>query len=108
MEFLIKFILIFFLVFYGVKFLFRLLMPIALRKLSERLMGKAAQQAQQGAGNGRYQYQQNNPFDQFKQQQDQNGRHNGEIRVDYVPTEEAKQRKGTQTAGEFVDFEEIK
>ncbi|GHE23710.1 DUF4834 family protein [Sphingobacterium griseoflavum] len=109
MEFLLKFILIFFLVFYGVKFLFRLLMPIALRKLSERLMGKAAEQAQQGAGQGNYQYQQRNPFDQFKQAQGHARRgQEGKITVDYVPSEDAKQRRGPQTAGEFVDFEEIK
>ncbi|TDS15859.1 DUF4834 family protein [Sphingobacterium paludis] len=103
MESLLKFIVIFFIVFYGVKYLFRLLMPFALRKMTERLM----QKAQQGqTGGGQYQYQSTNPFDQFKQQK--SAEHQGEIRVDYVPTDEAKDRKGTQTAGEFVDFEEIK
>lgn len=108
MEFL-KIIAIFFLVFYGVKYLFRLLMPYALKKMTERLMQKA-QQSQATGGQQQYQYNGGgNPFDQFKQQQGQQSRkHEGELRVDFVPEEDAKARKGTQTAGEFVDFEEIK
>lgn len=105
----LKIIAIFFLVFYGVKYLFRLLMPYALKKMTERLMQKA-QQSQATGGQQQYQYTGGghaNPFDQFKQQQ-QSRKHDGEIRVDYMPEEEAKSRKGTQTAGEFVDFEEIK
>lgn len=103
MESLLKFVVIFFLVFYGVKYLFRLLMPFALRKMTEKVM----QKAQQGqAGRGQYQYQNGNPFDQFKQTK--SAEHQGEIRVDYVPADDAKDRKGTQTAGEFVEFEEIK
>ncbi len=104
MEFL-KIIAIFFLVFYGVKYLFRLLMPYALKKMTERLMQKA-QQSQATGGQQQYQYKSGgNPFDQFKQQ---SRKDEGEIRVDFVPEEDAKARKGTQTAGEFVEFEEIK
>lgn len=107
MEFL-KIIAIFFLVFYGVKYLFRLLMPYALKKMTERLMQKA-QQSQATGGQQQYQYNGGgNPFDQFKQQQSHTHKRAGEVHVDYVPEEEAKSRKGTQTAGEFVDFEEIK
>lgn len=101
---LIKFIAIFFLVIYGLKYAFRLLMPFALRKMTERLMNKA-QQAQSAGGRGSYQYSSSNPFEEYKQQ----GRKKaGEVRVDYVPQEDAKSRKGPQTAGEFVEFEEIK
>ncbi|MFD1768526.1 DUF4834 family protein [Sphingobacterium suaedae] len=102
---LLKFVAIFFIVFYGVKYLFRLLMPFAVRKLTERLMQKAQQSA---GGSRQYQYTTGNPFDQFKQQSQSRRSDGGEVRVDYVPEEEAKQRKGTQTAGEFIDFEEIK
>ncbi|MCY4778203.1 DUF4834 family protein [Sphingobacterium sp. UT-1RO-CII-1] len=99
---LLKFIAIFFIVFYAVKYLFRLLMPFALRKMTEKLMHKA-QQSQ--GGNGSYQYTTGNPFDQFKQHR---GQKEGELRVDYMPKEDAKTRKGPQTAGEFVEFEEVK
>jgi len=102
---LLKIIAIFFIGYYAIKYLFRLLMPFALRKMGERLMRKAQQsayQTQQGAGG----YQQHgNPYDQFKQT---NSQRKGEVHVDFIPQEEAKNRKGTQTAGEFVDFEEIK
>ena len=103
---LLKFLAIFLLVFYGVKFLFRLLMPFALRKMTERLMGKAGQQQSGGNGNTYYYQAGGNPFDQFKQQR--SSRNEGEVRVDYIPQEEAKEKKGTETAGEFIDFEEIK
>ena len=101
---LLKIIAIFIVVYYAIKYLFRLLMPFALRKMGERLMKKAQQsayQSQQGAGG----YQQGNPYDQFKQS---NSTRTGEVHVDFIPQEEVKHRKGTQTAGEFVDFEEIK
>ncbi|WP_437920909.1 DUF4834 family protein [Sphingobacterium sp. LRF_L2] len=105
MELLLKFIVIFFVVFYGMKYLFRLLMPFALRKLTERVMQKA-QQSTAGNGHAEYRYTTNNPFDQFKQTN--STKRDGEIKVDYMPQEDAKSRKGTQTAGEFIDFEEIK
>ena len=38
---LLKILAIFLLVFYGLKYLFRLLMPFALRKMTERLMNNA-------------------------------------------------------------------
>lgn len=102
---LLKIIAIFLIVFYGVKYLFRLLMPFALRKMTERLMQKA-QQSQFNGQQGSYQYRYGNPFDQFKQQ---NRKKEGEVRVDYIPQDESKsQKKGTQTAGEFIDYEEIK
>lgn len=87
--------------YYIFKFVMRLLMPFALRKMAEKLM----QKAQQGQANGQsYQYTTQNPFDQFK---NPNPKSEGKITVDYVPPKE-EQRKGTATAGEFIDFEEIK
>lgn len=104
---LLRIFAIFLLVFYGVKYLFRLLMPFALRKMTERLMNKVQQQQSAGEGGRTYYYTTGgNPFDQFKQQTPP--KKEGEVRVDYVPQDEAKSKKGTQTAGEFVDFEEIK
>jgi len=101
----LKFIAIFFIIFYAVRFLLRLVMPVALRKVTERLM-RNAQQSTAGGNAGQYQYTSGDPFSQFKQQA--KPKHEGEVRVDYVPVEENKSRKGTETAGEFVDFEEVK
>lgn len=104
---LLKILAIFLLVFYGLKYLFRLLMPFALRKMTERLMNKAQQQQSAGGGHRTYYYTTGgNPFDQFKQQTPP--KKEGEVRVDYVPQDETKSKKGAQTAGEFIDFEEIK
>ncbi|PRD49084.1 DUF4834 family protein [Sphingobacterium haloxyli] len=104
---LLKILAIFLLVFYGLKYLFRLLMPFALRKMMERLTNKAQQQQSAGGRSGTYSYTTGgNPFEQFKQQTPPENE--GEVRVDYVPREEAKLKKGTQTAGEFIEFEEIK
>lgn len=101
---LLKIIAIFFVVFYAVKYLFRLLLPFALRKMGEKLMQKAQQSAYQGKADSSS-YTQGSPFDHFKQQAPKK---DGELRVEYVPEEDSKSRKGPQTAGEFVDFEEIK
>ena len=105
---LLKILAIFLLVFYGLKYMFRLLMPFALRKLTERLMNKAQQQQSAGSGRHTYSYTAGGgAFEQFKQQRSANTK-DGEIRVDYVPQGDAKPKKGTETAGEFIDFEEIK
>ncbi len=101
----LKFIAIFFIIFYAVRFLLRLVMPFALRKVTERLM-RNAQQASTNGRSGPYQYSTNDPFSQFQQRT--KPKHEGEVRVEYVPEEDNKSRKGTQTAGEFVDFEEVK
>lgn len=104
MEFL-KFVAIFLLVFYGLKYLFRLFMPFALRKLTERVINKVQQQA--GGGQRTYRYTTGgDPFDTFKQRTPP--KKEGEIRVEYMPEPETKQKKGAKTAGEFIDFEEIK
>lgn len=104
---LLKILAIFLLVFYGLKYLFRLLMPFALRKMTERLMHKAQQQQQSAGGRRAYYYTAGGgPFDQFKQQTPP--KTEGEVRVDYVPQDGSKPKKGTETAGEFIDFEEVK
>jgi len=81
----------------------RLLVPYAMRKLTERMM-KKAQQSQ-------YTYTYGQPFgqsDSYDTRQDYSSPHNeGKVRVDYVPQQEEK-RKGPATAGEFIDFEEVK
>jgi len=77
-------------------------MPFALRKLTERIMKKAQQQGSYTYGQP---FGQSNPFgDQY---QDNSGKRDSRVKVDYVPQQEEK-RKGTATAGEFIDFEEIK
>ncbi len=101
---LLKIIAIFFVVFYAIKYLFRLLMPFALRKMGEKLMQKAQQSAYQGQSESGP-FSKGSPFDHFKQA---GTKKEGELRVEYMPEEESKTRKGPQTAGEFVDFEEIK
>lgn len=92
--------------YYIFKFSMRLLLPFAMKKLTERMMKKAQQQSQ-----GQYNYGgSTNPFGSGNpfggSYQKQNGK-DGKIQVDYVPSQEPK-RKGTATAGEFIDFEEVK
>ena len=90
----------------------RLFLPFAMRKLTERMMKKAQQQQSQGqynyggAGNP---FGSGNPFGDAYQQQSYKSTNakTGKVKVDYVPAQETK-RKGTATAGEFIDFEEVK
>jgi len=98
---LIKVIAIFLIVFYGLKYLFRLLMPFALRKMAERLVRKA----QESPFDGRQGPYRHGSFG-FEQQSQKTDR-DGEIRVDFVPKNTSKTKKGMRTAGEFVDFEEV-
>lgn len=99
--------------YYVFKFSMRLFLPFAMRKLTERMMKKAQQQSQGqynygGTGNP---FGTNNPFGNAYQQQSYQKQgqspKGGKVKVDYVPTQEPK-RKGTATAGEFIDFEELK
>jgi len=100
---LLKVIAIFLAVFYGIKYLFRLLMPFALRKMAERLVRKAQQSPFDGR-QGPYSYRYGSfGFGQQSQKTDREG----EIRVDFVPKNKSKTKKGMRTAGEFVDFEEV-
>ncbi len=79
----------------------RLLMPFFMKKVAEKIMnGAQGQYANQGPNQQNY----NDPFSQFKQQQ----RPDGKVRVEYTPPKENNSRKGTEPAGEFIDFEEVK
>ncbi|HAU54781.1 MULTISPECIES: DUF4834 family protein [Sphingobacterium] len=103
----LKFILIAFAVYFVVRFLFRLFLPFAMRKAAEKLMKKAQQQGgaygSQGSG-GTFYYE----FNGQGQQESKRSQPEGKVHVDYIPPKDGPERKGTETAGEFVDFEEIK
>ncbi|NGM60456.1 DUF4834 family protein [Sphingobacterium sp. SGG-5] len=104
MSTLIYFILFTVAFYYLFKFTMRLVLPFALRKLTERMMKKAQHTQYTYDGYGQ-------PFGQShtgnNTQQNSTRSKDGKVRVDYVPPQEEK-RKGTATAGEFVDFEEVK
>lgn len=87
--------------YYIFKFGMRLLLPFFMKKVAEKIMnGQQGQYANEGPQQGRYQ----DPFSQFK---NRDSRPDGRVQVDYMPLK-AKKGKGTETAGEFVDFEEVK
>ncbi|MEI5985750.1 MULTISPECIES: DUF4834 family protein [Sphingobacterium] len=86
--------------YYLFKFGMRLLLPFFMKKVAEKIMnGQQGQYANEGPQQGRYQ----DPFSQFKRE----SRQDGKVRVEYTP-EKSKKGKGTETAGEFIDFEEVK
>lgn len=101
MEFL-KVILIIVACYYAFKFGIRLLMPFLMKKMAEKLMKKAQQQSQYRNGQGTFYYQ---TFGGQREQQ--HPKSDGKVKVDYVPPKE-EVRKGPSTAGEFIDFEEVK
>lgn len=103
----LKFILITFAVYFVVRFLFKLFLPFAMRKAAEKLMKKAQEQggAYSGQGQGGTFYYE---FNGQRHQENKRSQAEGKIQVDYIPPKETPERKGTETAGEFVDFEEIK
>jgi len=89
---LLKFLFIAITVLWFVRLIFRLVLPWAMRKMAQKVMGKAQQQ----------QYQHRNaPYRNASSRQP-----DGKIRIDYVPPQ--NQTKGAKKAGEFVEFEEIK
>lgn len=103
MEFL-KIVILIIVFYYAFKFGIRLLMPFLMRKVTERIF-KKAQEQQNGQfrnGQGRFFY---GSFNTGQQQQ--KTKPEGKINVDYIPPKE-EPRKGTETAGEFIDFEEVK
>lgn len=100
----ILFIIIFYYVF---KFSMRLIMPFAMRKLAERMMKKAQQSHQYNYG-GQSPFGNSNPFGSANTDHSQSRKPDDKVHVDYVPTKEEHKKNGTATAGEFVDFEEIK
>lgn len=102
MEFL-KVVLIIIACYYAFKFGIRLLMPFLMKKMAEKLMKKARQQSQQRNGQGSFFH-----YQTFGGQQEQpRPKNDGKVKVDYIPPKE-EERKGPSTAGEFVDFEEVK
>ncbi|MGJ1205174.1 DUF4834 family protein [Sphingobacterium lactis] len=89
--------------YYLFKFGMRLLMPFFMRKVAEKIVnGQQGQYANGGPSQQGY----GDPFGQFRQTN--STRADGKVRVDYMPPKESKDRKGTETAGEFIDFEEVK
>ncbi|MCI0920682.1 DUF4834 family protein [Sphingobacterium rhinopitheci] len=103
----IYFILSLVLFYYVFKFSMRLLLPYALKKFTERMMKKA----QQGQGGFTYTYGTGAPFGHqntnAQQEQRNTNKSDGQLKVEYVPQVEER-GKGAQTAGEFIDFEEVK
>lgn len=98
----IKFVFIFILSFYIIRMLLRLLLPVALRKMAEKLM----KNAKEGSGSfntfqGGFSYQ-----DAREHQQNNRRRDQGKVSVDYIPPKESK-KKRNDSAGEVIDFEEI-
>lgn len=103
MEFL-KVVFIIIACYYAFKFGMRLLMPFLMKKMAEKLMKKAQQQSQYRNGQDSFFY-----YQTFggQQGQQQNTKSDNKVKVDYIPPKE-EERKGPDTAGEFIDFEEVK
>lgn len=103
MSTLLYFILFTVVFYYVFKFSMRLLLPFAIRKLTDRMM-KKAQHTQYTYGYGQ-------PFGQSnsnnRTSHESSRQTDGKVRVEYMPPQEEK-RKGASTAGEFVEFEEVK
>ncbi|SEK71521.1 DUF4834 family protein [Parapedobacter koreensis] len=96
---LLKFLFIAITVLWLIRMVARLLFPWAMRRMAEKVMGNAQRQ---------YQYR-NNPYNtnanggNFQQPRQPEG----EVRIDYMPPQN-KPKRGAKSAGEFVEFEEIK
>ncbi|MGO1520404.1 MAG: DUF4834 family protein [Sphingobacterium sp.] len=85
--------------YYLFKFGARLLLPFFFRKMAEKMMnGRQGEFAQDQPGA--------NPFERRSQA----SRPDGKVRVEYMPPKQTKKKagKGANTAGEFIDFEEVK
>jgi len=92
---LLKFLLVAIAILWLIRVVARLLFPWAMRKMAQKVMGNAQQR--------QYQY----PNDPYRGAGTQQQRPDGKIRIDYVPPQD-KAKRGAKTAGEFVEFEEIK
>ncbi|MFC3196739.1 DUF4834 family protein [Parapedobacter deserti] len=92
---LLKFLFIAIIVLWLVRITARLLFPWAMRKMAEKVMGDAQRQYQQRSDSYR------NGSTRQQRQSDQ------KVRIDYMPPQN-KSKQGAKTAGEFVEFEEIK
>ena len=89
---LLKFLFIAIAILWLVRVVVRLLFPWAMRKMAQKIMGDAAQQ--------QYQHHHN-------RSRSQQPRQDGNVRIDYMPPRD-KTKQGAKSAGEFVEFEEIK
>ncbi len=96
--------------YYVLKFSMRLLLPFAMKKLTERMIKKA----QSGQGGFTYTFGGGSPFGQsqpfgnpYANDAQSRKSSDGQLKVDYVPQKEEK-TKVNPSAGEFIEFEEIK
>lgn len=92
---LLKFLVIAIAVLWLVRVVARLLFPWAMRKMAEKVMGNAQRQYEFKNAN----YRGANP--------NQRRQSDGSVQIDYMPPQ-GKSKKGAKSAGEFVEFEEIK
>jgi hypothetical protein len=101
----IDFLIVVIVIYYIVKALFRIFVPV----LFENAVNKAQQQQQQR----QQQYRANDNQQQYRttNNQQQYSRANpgqGKIKVDYVPPKTKKKGSISDSAGDFVDYEEVK
>ncbi len=89
---LLKFLFIAIAILWMVRLVVRLLLPWAMRKMAQKMMGNAQGQQPYGSAG-----------DRARQQRQPDGK----VRIDYMPPQQ-KGKQGAKTAGEFVEFEEIK
>lgn len=102
MEFL-KIVIFIIAFYYLFKFGLRLLMPFLIKKVTERVFKKAGEQQYGQFGNGRGTF----FYGSFGQKPQEEPKSEGKVKVDYIPPKE-EQKTGAKTAGEFIDFEEVK
>ena len=87
--------------YYLFKFAARLLMPFFLRKMAEKMMNNGQRGFAGQTGNS-------NPFERYQSQTASGNNHSdGKVRVSYMPPKTEKKGRGTEKAGEFIDFEEV-
>lgn len=92
----LKFLLITILILWLLRIVMATLFPWILRRFARKMQEDAMKGFQQGGD------------PQFRQtQRDRPKKAEGKIRIDYIPPQQASQN-GPSSAGEFVDFEEVK
>ena len=92
----IDFLIIVIVIYYIAKALFRIFVPV----LFENVVNKAQQQQQR--------QQQYRATDNQQQQYARGNPSQGKIKVDYVPPKTKKKGSISDSAGDFVDYEEVK
>ncbi len=90
---LLKFLLVAIAILWLVRVVARLLFPWVMRKMAQKIVGETQQQYQHHNRSRHHQSKADGP--------------DGKIRIDYMPPQ-TKPKRGAKTAGEFVEFEEIK